>query len=73
MGRSRGRPQSPKLMPMLLASLMMELSGLTVFSLPATSWRGTGTISPLTSPTMLPLTPTSIRWWSPNSVLLVKL
>ena len=39
------RDQSPKLMPSILASLMMEASGSTIFSLPATSFRGTLTIS----------------------------
>ena len=39
--------QSPKLMPRSLASLTMEASGSTIFSLPATSSRGTLTISRL--------------------------
>ena len=37
--------QSPKLMPSALASLTMEALGSTIFSLPATSSRGTFTIS----------------------------
>lgn len=49
-GRLKGRPaseyySSPKQIPTILASLIMEQLGSTVLSLPATSDRGTLTIS----------------------------
>ena len=56
------KDQSPKLMPSILASCTMEELGSTIFSFPATSSRGTLTISRFCSRSLKPYSPFKINF-----------